>query len=471
MSTPDVTEPLDPRWQQRVREIGKRNFENEEMLRLGFIGPEAEARIAAAQGSKLRYKELLKELAIARGELAEVNAQLPNANHLERLICEIRARRIERVRLEAAERKVKKQERDQLHRDEWARQKESEPVFLGRGVSARLAFHGGDPEKLARRNLPAVETFTQLANELELTTAHLQWLAYDRVSSESDHYSRFEIPKRAGGVRRISSPKPAMRSAQQWIRERILQQLPVHAAAMAFRPGTSIVDNARLHAGAALVVRIDLKEFFPTITFVRVRGFFESLGYNPGVATVLALVCTDAPRARVTMDGLTRHVAIGERSLPQGACTSPDLANLVSARLDARLTGLAGNRSWTYTRYADDLVFSTSSLEEEGIKLVRAVSRICLDEGFTVNVKKTRIMRQPNRQMVTGLMVNDEVRLTRRDLKRIRSFLHHCETRGFEEVSNEIGKDARSVARGYYAYVHMVMPQTAALLRERHSWL
>ena len=88
-----------------------------------------------------------------------------------------------------------------------------------------------------------------------------------------------------------------------------------------------------------------------------------------------------------------------------------------------------------------------------------------------MNVKKTRIMRQPNRQMVTGLLVNDQVRLTRRDLKRIRSFLHHCETRGFEEVSKEIGKDAWSVARGYYAYVHMVMPQTAALLRERHSWL
>ena len=106
------------------------------------------------------------------------------------------------------------------------------------------------------------------------------------------------------------------------------------------------------------MVNLDLKDFFPTITFPRVKGAFAQLGYSPAVATILALLCTESPRRTVTYAGQTLHVATGPRSLPQGACTSPALSNLVARRLDARLTGLCRKLGWTYTRYADDLTFS-----------------------------------------------------------------------------------------------------------------
>ena len=157
--------------------------------------------------------------------------------------------------------------------------------------------------------------------------------------------------------------------------------------------------------------------------------------------------------------------------MPQGGCTSPALCNLITAKLDARLEGLARKFGYTYSRYADDLVFSTANEETAANTLVSAVTRICRDEGFEVNNEKTRTMRKPNRQLVTGLMVNDSVRLTRKDLRRVRAFLHRCETRGTDMVSAEIGRDAVAVAKGYFAYIYMVTPATAFRLFERHPWV
>ncbi len=345
------------------------------------------------------------------------------------------------------------------------------PTYLGRRVSSRLQFDGGEPDKLSQRGIPVLSTFTDVADALEITASELMWLVFERGAEGSSHYARFEIPKRSGGQRLISAPKPFLRAAQQWVRLNILAPLPVGSSAAAFRPGLSIVDNARRHSGKACVIRMDLTSFFESVTFPRLRGFFESLGYNPGVSTVLALICTDAPRARVTLDGETHYVIIGERSLPQGGCTSPDLCNLVTARLDARLEGLARKFGYEYSRYADDLVFSADAEETPASTVISAVTRICKDEGFEVNRQKTRTMRTPNRQLVTGLMVNEGVRLTRRDLRRIRAFLHHCETRGVDAVSAEIGKDAAAVAKGYFAYVFMVSRSAALKLADKHPWI
>jgi len=467
-----MSEPLlDPRWRDRVREIGKRAFEDEEMARLGFITDATLARIEHAAGDRERYRAVRAELAEVRRELRAVDAELAVLQSVEALIAQVRARRIERVRQQRAQRQAERAEREQAAREQWLERKRITPPFLGVGVSNRLVFVGGDPAAVARRALPALEEFTDLAGALGLEPEQLQWLAYERAATSSDHYSRFEIPKRSGGTRLISSPKPAMRAAQQWIRQHVLVGLDVHSAAMAFRPGISIVDNARAHLGAEIVVRMDLADFFPSITFRRVRGLFEWLGYNPGIATVLALLCTDAPRRSVTVDGVTRHVTMGKRSLPQGACTSPDLANALAVMLDRRLAGLAQARGWRYTRYADDLVFSTADKAELVHRFVYEVARICVDEGFVVNTGKTRIMRSPNRQLVTGLLIDGDVRLTRKDLRRIRAFLHRCRTLGHEAVSQEIGKDARAVASGYLAYLHMVMPATAARMRRDNPWV
>ena len=137
------------------------------------------------------------------------------------------------------------------------------------------------------------------------------------------------------------------------------------------------------------------------------------------------------------------------------------------------MAGLCGalGATWTYTRYADDLTFSCREENADVGRLLKAIEKIVGAEGFRINAEKTAVMRAPGRQVVTGLLVGDEIRLSRRDLRRLRAFLHRCDKDGLETVSREIGKDALSVAHGYLAYVTMIMPDHAAGLKQRHGWL
>jgi len=462
---------LNPEWQERIAQIGKRNFVREEMLRLGFFSSKL------SDSERVRIQTFLDRayprLAELKKDLAEIRAQIDGVNDIESLLKEVRRERIERVKREREDRKVRKVEEQARRRQELAEEKRKTPRFLGHGVSAHLSFEGGDAAELIARGLPAPENLEQLADLMKLDPSEILWLSYERAATTVDHYSRFEIPKKSGGRRLISSPKPKLRVAQSWIAKNILDLLSPSLHAMAFRPGTSIVDNATPHLNAPIVVKLDLKDFFPSISFPRVRGYFEYLGFNPGIATVLALICTDAPRVRLALDGAVKYVAMGERGLPQGACTSPALANLIATPLDARLAGLckALESDWTYTRYADDLTFSCRDENADVGRLLKAIEKIVSDEGFRINAEKTAVMRAPGRQVVTGLLVGDEIRLSRRDLRRLRAFLHRCDKEGVEAVSLAIGKDALAVARGHLAYVTMVMPEHASGLRERYAWL
>ena len=326
-------------WRERVRLYGKQAVTLEEMLRLGFWPPD--------EGTKQRRDQALaeletvqKSLAALRKELATVEGQISTVGDIEALIAEIRKRRIERVRAER-----------------------ERPPFLGHGVSAGLRYEGGDPGRVAALGLPALLTGRDVAAAIGIDDGALAWLTYHRGAATIDHYHRFTIPKRSGGKRVISSPKGRLRVAQSWVLRAVLSPIGLHDAAMAFRPARSIADNAALHEGRAIVIRIDLKDFFPSIGFRRVKGLFESFGYNEGVATILALLCTEAPRVAVTLadpsDGERdehRHVAVGGRVLPQGACASPSITNILCRHLDARLTGLARRFGYTYSRYADDFV-------------------------------------------------------------------------------------------------------------------
>src|SRR5437588_643706 len=172
----------------------------------------------------------------------------------------------------------------------------------GDAASGLLAARrGGGPDRVAALGLPPLATAGDIAAAIGIDEGALAWLTYHRGAATVDHYHRFTIPKRSGGTRVISSPKGRLRVAQGWVLHHILSRLALHDAAMAFRPARSIKDNAALHRGRAIVVRIDLKDFFPSIGFRRVKGLFESFGYNEGVATILALLCTEAPRVAVTL--------------------------------------------------------------------------------------------------------------------------------------------------------------------------
>lgn len=467
MTGPEVNAAIRAKWCRRVESIGRRNFNAQEMAGLGFPVSANSEPVEQDSADADAYTRALDELSTIKREMQAEDGRPGEIAVVNGLIKAVRDRRSGMLRAE----RERKQALNQAERKGDGAKSRSGPTFLGRRVSSRLNFEGGDPDALTAKGLPVLSSFSDIADVLEVTPEILQWLTYERGADTTDHYTRFAIPKRGGGRRLISTPKPAMRAAQQWIRTNVLVPLPVSEYAAAFRPGKSIADNARLHSGKSCVIRLDLRDFFGTVTFPRIRGFFESLGYNPGVATVLALICTDAPRSRVTLDGQTSLVIVGDRSLPQGACTSPDLANLITAGLDARIGGLSRKFGYTYSRYADDLVFSTKNEEVFAAGVISAVSRVCREEGFQVNHRKTRIMRVPNRQLVTGLLVNNGVRLTRSDLRRIRAFLHRCETQGLDAVSAELGKDARAVAHGYFAYIFMITPGVAMKLLEKHPWI
>src|SRR5262249_28807735 len=202
------------------------------------------------------------------------------------------------------------------------------------------------------------------------------------------------------------------------------------------------------------------------VTYPRVRGLFVALGYSFAVSSALALLCTEYERVPAVLDGTARYVSVGPRYLIQGAPTSPALANLVAWRLDRRLSGLAAKRGFTYTRYADDLTFSSDS-PESAQDLRRAVQRIVADEQFVINKAKTRLARRSARQTVTGLVVNDGISTPRQLRRRVRAILHNAQATGLAVQNRENRQGFRPYLQGVIAFVHAANPRHALLLQRQ----
>ncbi|UQA58688.1 reverse transcriptase family protein [Polyangium aurulentum] len=383
---------------------------------------------------------------------------------------------IEELRRQKAERKAEKKrlaaERKQKRAEEIARRRAEDIIYLGRGVSAGLGDRRSHIEALGERGLPLLSTPADVAKALQIPVPRLRWLCFHSEAVEKPHYVYFEVPKRSGGTRLLSAPHEALAKAQQWILHNILEKLPVEDPAHGFVKGRSTVTNARPHLGQQVVVNLDLSDFFPTVTFLRVRGFFEKIGYSPAVATIFALLCTEPPRRRVVYDGQPYWVAVGTRGLPQGACTSPAISNGVSRKLDRRLTGMSKKMGYTYTRYADDLTFSAPApAGEDGDKarndigiLLARVRHIVQEEGFAINPKKGRVQHAGGRQSVTGIVVNDKLSVPREEVRKLRAILHAAKTTGLAAQNREGIPHFEAYVRGKVAYLHMVDPERAAPL-------
>ena len=375
------------------------------------------------------------------------------------------ARRAERAANKAAK-KLESAARETKRAEEIAKRRAEDIVFLGHGVSSRLGDRRAMVEDLARRGLPLLATPSDVSTALGLTIKRLRWLSYHAEAATRPHYVYFEVPKRTGGMRLLAAPREDLKKAQRWILENILEKLPVTDAAHGFVRARSVVSNARPHVGHDVLVNCDLKDFFPTITFPRVRGVFQAIGYSPAVATVLALLCTEAPRSRVEMEGKVYWVAMGARALPQGAPTSPALSNQVARALDQRLGGVAAKLGWTYTRYADDLTLSAAPDHRQNIAwLLARIRHIAQEEGFTLNAKKTRVQRAARRQEVTGVVVNAKPSLPREELRRLRAILHGAKTTGLVAQNREGVPDFEAWLRGKIAYVSMIDTEKGARLR------
>lgn len=242
------------------------------------------------------------------------------------------------------------------------------------------------------------------------------------LNNVSGHYQEFWMRKRSGGYRMISAPDKDLQAIQSTIYSRILSSVTiVHPAAVGFRCGRSVVDNAAPHLGKRYVLKMDIHDFFGSIRSPRVRQTFKEIGYPENVSKVLGALCC-----------LHRH-------LPQGAPTSPALSNIVGYEMDRKLAALAAEYGLTYTRYADDLTFSGDVFPKE--QIIPQVKRIIRDEKFEPNHKKTHFMNQSSRKIITGVSVASGVKLTipKSKKREIRKNVYFILTKGLAEHQRRIG--------------------------------
>ena len=338
-----------------------------------------------------------------------------------------------------------------------------------------------------RWRLPVLDDLGDLADRLGVGATELDWYADPRhlARSASDvalqHYRVGHRVTPSGTIRVLEAPKPRLRALQRRLLDELASLIPPHPAARGFRPGGSVASYAAPHAGRPVVVRLDLEAFFASITVSRVYGIWRTAGYPEPVAHRLAgLVTCVLPRSswravpRPTDERLLdAHWRLGRRlaapHLPQGAPTSPAMANLAAFRLDVRLDALA--RSWggRYTRYADDLAFSGAAGWGTGTsRLLEAVEVIVRDEGFRLNARKTGVMPRGGRQSLGGLVVNERPHVSRADVDTLRAILHNCLRHG-PSSQNRAGVPAwEEHLRGRIAWVAQHDPVRGERLLAAH---
>jgi len=261
-----------------------------------------------------------------------------------------------------------------------------------------------------------------------------QWQEIDGM------YSSFTIKKASGKTREIRAPEFPLKYIQRQIYDNILAPVKLHPACHGFCKGRSTITNAYAHTAKEVVINIDLQDFFPSISAGRVYGIFKSLGYDTAECGLLTRI--------TTLDGV----------LPQGAPTSPALANLTCRRLDSRLSGLAKRTEASYSRYADDITFSGNG---NIISLLPLIRRIIEGEGFNIAEEKKRITRQGNRQEVTGLTVNEEVSIPRKRRRLLRAAMHNL--KNDKKVHWQgVDLDLDSL-KGHIAYLKSLHPELAKI--------
>ena len=217
------------------------------------------------------------------------------------------------------------------------------------------------------------------------------------VFATNKFYRTFEIKKRSGGSREISSPYPSLLESQKWINQNILKSVPLQNCVTGYRSGMSIIDNARLHCGRDKILKIDISNFFPSIEFRRIMAVFTQLGYSQKISFLLARICS--------LDG----------KLPQGGATSPSISNIICQSMDRQFYDTCKRLGLRYTRYSDDITISGKELKKGNI---RYFFELIEQYGFQVNQKKVRILDVGDKKIITGLDITSGYPRVSREFRR-----------------------------------------------------
>jgi len=438
------------------------------------------------------YEKIINQISKLYGEKDKINQKLRELKKkydetwdYEKIRVDVAKAIMEESIARRKERKEKRALEKKQKSEEWEKKKSESIVFIGKGYSSLLCHKENDNDKLLLQGLPFVKDDKDLAEFLGIEYKKLRFLVYHRDVVLVDHYHRFTIPKKKGGERNIAAPKSILKNAQRKILEDILSKIPVSDYAHGFLKGKSVVSGAKVHVtekvylseetdmtdksvnmidkvdmsegakvleivqgiekatikenvngknkvsgeNTQLLINMDLENFFPTITFERVRGMFKAFGYSGYISSLLAMICTYCERMAIEVRGEIKYVKTSNRILPQGSPASPMITNIICAKLDKRLSGLASKYNCTYTRYADDMSFSFK--EESGDlnigRFMGLVSKIVSEEGLNINKKKTRFLRENNRQCITGIVINnDEIGVSKKWIKTLRAAIYNA---------------------------------------------
>ncbi len=455
----------------RIRATSKEQFILDEMIRIGYW-PRGEDKPTLAEQWIRRHRELQTELDALRAKQQKFADKAA-------LLAEARRLRMQQAKQRREETKQRREMLTLERAQRWHTMQTQDVVYLGADVSGGLSHKQSNTVTLEKFHLPVWHQVTDLANAMGTSLKNLRYFSYHRIVSETSHYQRFYMPKKSGGERLISAPMPKLKAVQHWLLENVLYQVPLHQAAHGFVPNRSIVTNAQQHCGKELVINMDLKDFFPSVSYRRVRGLFQALGYSGQIASILGLLCTEAETQEYVLDGKTYYIATSERRLPQGAPTSPAITNILCHRLDRRLDGMARKLGFTYTRYADDITFSGSGEAVQFLtKILWRSRKIIESENFVLHPEKLRIMRKGQHQEVTGLTVNEKPMVPRENMRRFRALLHQVERDGpVGKHWQHRGAHLLATLHGYACFINMVDPEKGAPLLEkaqaiaiRHGW-
>jgi hypothetical protein len=284
------------------------------------------------------------------------------------------------------------------------------------------------------------------------------------IQSKLHHYRYRWMEKRSGSLRLIEIPKTRLKAIQRRILKEILNRVPPHLSAQGFTPGRSIKGFVQPHTGKAVVMRLDLKDFFHNVPVPRVGALFRRLGYPRSVAHLLQGLCTHTTSPSLAGNDFQtlpwrKRKRLLDKHLPQGAPTSPAIANLCVWRLDCRLRGLADRFALDYTRYADDLAFSGGrELLRLAHFLQEVIGAIAIEEGFEINHRKTRVHTQAQAQHLAGMVINLKPNLARPEFDRLKAILHNCARQGPNSQNRDDIDDFRAHLAGRIAYAVWLNP-------------
>lgn len=436
-------------YRKLVSNMGKKEFTFQKMQEYGFWPshlptPYERQQNESAEDFENRkklleqFEALSEQIANACQERAEIEKKL---SHLKKQFDatwdyeKIRSAVAQQIMKESiarrAERKAERERQKQQKSEAWNKRKAETILFIGKGYSNLLGKKETNVQRLQKNEMPVIETDRELARFLQIEYSTLRYLVYHRDVITFDNYYRFEIPKKNGKMRQIAAPKTQLKAAQRQILEQILQKAEISDLSHGFIKSRSVLTGAKAHhTSPDLLINIDLENFFPTITFARVRGLYQSFGYSGYIASLLAMICTYCERMPLEIKGEIKYIKTSDRILPQGSPASPMITNIICRTMDQRIYGLCQKLGFTYTRYADDMSFSyTGDTDSLSIgSFLNSIRKIIEDEGFHMNQEKTHILRKNNRQYITGIVINnEEIGVPKKWVKILKASIHNAQ--------------------------------------------